>query len=284
MFAGVLVVLLTGTAALFSYFSEPRYNGRQLSYWLMLYHTDFRQAPEAQHAIRAIGTNAVPTLIRLLYPGERTFSVARLLSKTDIPIELIEDNSKQLSRVNFALYGFRLLGPTASNAIPTLLADLENPQVRYLASDALQSIGAPAFAPVQQLLTSTNTELKQHAVHIILGITRRDSNTVARLLQHTDPFVRGETYLWLRTPRQSPEEILSTLLDGLRDPESYVACRAAIAIRGMELEHVTNTLPRLYEFSATTNALVATEITSTIKNIEKRIRIEQTSPPRRFPR
>lgn len=269
-----ILLLLAITFALFSYYSEPRHNGRPLSAWLEEYDRNMYQRSEAADAIRAIGTNATPTLVKMLIPG-RKLSIARLLERARIPIELIEDTSDRMRGHRLAMHGFRLLGPTASNALPELLNHLENPDRAYYATEAIQAIGPPAIAPVQQFLTSTNLDARRHAVHILISVSRRDPATVSNLLAHPDPIVRGEAYIWFPDRRrQSPSEILEILLGGIKDPDTYVACRAAITIRSLGLD-ATNALPRLYELSATTNALLAAEINSTIKNIEKRVRIEQ---------
>lgn len=273
---GVFLILVV-TFTLFSYFSEPRHNGRRLSAWLALYNQNIRLNAEVEEAVRAIGTNAIPTLVKMLIPGGN-FSVVRLVERAGLHIELIEDTSDRWRDHNLAMHGFRILGPQASNAVPQLLTILENSDRAYFAAEALQTIGSPALAPVQQLLTSTNVETKRHSVHIILSITRRDTNTVSRLLTHPDHFIRGETYLWLRSHNLPPAYILSTLLDGLNDPHTYAAQRAVIGIRSLPLENATNALPRLYELQSTTNALLARELTNAIKNIEKRVRIEQSSP------
>src|SRR5579862_3710313 len=75
-----LVILLLGLAFIGSYcfrsWSEPRYRGRQLSHWLAIYHDtapprwsppDFRlsiRAQQAFDAVKCIGTNAVPNLLK----------------------------------------------------------------------------------------------------------------------------------------------------------------------------------------------------------------------------
>jgi hypothetical protein len=270
--------LFISTIALFSYFSEPRHNGRPLSAWLQDYHRSYHHQAAAEEAVRAIGPNAAPTLVKMLLPFERTFSLARLLKRTSIPIELLEDNSDSMPTYHLAMHGFRILGPAASNAIPLLLPHLENPNTAHIVADAIQTIGEPALASVQPLLAHTNAVTKCHAVHIILGITWRDPATVSNLLSSTDHIIRGETYLWLNSHYISPTYLFTNLLHGLEDPHPYVAQRAVIALRSLPLPRATNALPYLYAKQSTTNALLAQEITTAIKNIEKRIRIEASSP------
>ena len=57
---------------------EPMYEGKPLSYWLECYAPLNRtetSVQEADHAVQAIGTNAIPTLLRML-------------QKTDSPLKV----------------------------------------------------------------------------------------------------------------------------------------------------------------------------------------------------
>ena len=269
----VLLILLAAIFAFSSYFSEPRYQGRRLSHWLAENHD--RYSPESQEALRAIGSNAVPTLLKMLQL-EEPFSLRGVFEKLRVPIELIKDDSERNRVRNMALRGFHFIGVAGAPAIPTLLPLLTNRNA-YTASEVLQCIGPPALAPVQQFLTHTNLDARRHAVHIILSITRRAPATLTNLLAHPDPIVRGETYLWLRSNELPAEFVLETLLKGLEDPDELAASRAAVAIRGSGLD-ATKALPRLHQLRQTTNALLATEITSTINHLNKLIRIEQYAP------
>ena len=273
-----LAFLIAALVGVSSYFSEPRHNGRRLSHWLTEYYE--RHTPQSEEAVRGIGSNAVPTLLKMLLPKERKISLARLFEKTHIPIELVEDNSARFQERNLATLGFHLLGAQAASAIPVLLPLLENNDHVHFAAEALQAIGSPALPLVQQCLTGTNRRAKEQAVHIILSITRRDPPTVAAMLANPDPVIRGETYLWLSDRSDPPPERLETLIKGLDDRDPGAAALAAVALRNSGLS-ATNALPRLYELQQSTNAALAAEITSTIKSLEKRLRIEKSAAPPR---
>lgn len=279
-------ILLTATFGLLSYFSEPRYQGRKLTDWLMDYHISTykgnqRNAAPAEEALRAIGTNAIPTLVNMLFPEERTWSLARLFAAAKVPLDLVEDDLARASYYPIALEGFRLFGASASNALPLLLPKLGDSRSAYQVTEAIALIGEPAIRPVTELLVSTNADARRNSVHVLFALTRHELTTVSNLLSHPDPVIRGEAYLWI-VGRQIPTEVRQNMIfNGLNDPDPYVSSRAAMVIRNLGSD-ATNYLNRLQELSVTTNTVLGLEVVATIKQIEKRQRIEQSNPrPRR---
>src|ERR1051325_7061051 len=91
---------------------EPSYNGHTLSEWLHAARPGYINPPappaDATAAVRQIGTNALPTLLKWAsYDPTRLQSKLRnIMSGSDHPVDA-ED-------------GFRLLGPVAGPAIPGL--------------------------------------------------------------------------------------------------------------------------------------------------------------------
>ena len=270
-------VLLTATFGLLSYFSEPRYQGRKLTDWLMDYHISTykgnqRNAAPAEEALRAIGTNAIPTLVNMLFPEERTWSLARLFAAAKVPLDLVEDDSARASYYPIALEGFRLFGASASNALPLLLPKLGDSRSAYQVTEAIALIGEPAIRPVTELLVSTNADARRNSVHVLFALTRHELTTVSNLLSHPDPVIRGEAYLWI-VGRQIPTEVRQNMIfNGLNDPDPYVSSRAAMVIRNLGSD-ATNYLNHLQELSVTTNTVLGLEVVATIKQIEKRQRI-----------
>jgi HEAT repeat protein len=273
LFAGAF--LLAGIFALSHYFSEPRHGGQRLTFWLKEYYG--HHTPRSEEALLAIGTNAIPTLLKMLLE-EQPLSLSRLLEKTRLPIELVQDNSPLMERRPLATIGFQVLGSNAASAIPALLPLLDNSPRSHLASEALFFIGEPALAPVRSYLASTNNYAKRHAVHLVLSITHYARTNIESLLSSPDPVIRSETYMYLRGPGVSNDYILDQLIKGLRDPDPNAASYAAIALRiGNE---GTNALLRLYEIQNTTNTLARAELATTIKSLEKRIRLSALPLPK----
>jgi hypothetical protein len=141
---------------------EPSYGGRKLSEWLRLYMEGGRPAQEqARHAIRQIGTNAIPFLLRWIQyepwglkgriqgelaarPGLRT-AVEKLEAHRRIQVWLSTDKKMQLS--NGAINAFGVLGRDAKSAFPELVRLASNRRATvsaWQATYALTQIGMDA--------------------------------------------------------------------------------------------------------------------------------------------
>src|ERR1700722_4378595 len=66
LFSALLVMLLGGFAWWLLLPSEPSYQGKPLSAWLQEYRVDRMGSPDADEAVRHIGTNAIPALLQML--------------------------------------------------------------------------------------------------------------------------------------------------------------------------------------------------------------------------
>jgi len=108
---------------------EPRYKGRNLTAWILIYspligESDTRTKQEAQIAINAIGTNALPYLLKwLTYEENKRFAKLRgylppILQQTIFGNWLVRPD--KVFRSYSAQEAFRALGSNASPAIPEL--------------------------------------------------------------------------------------------------------------------------------------------------------------------
>jgi prepilin-type N-terminal cleavage/methylation domain-containing protein len=149
----VVVVLggfLSGAGCATPRAKEPSYEGRSLTHWLNDYaRTQYANDPEpwvppwtdedravrtrAENAVRHIGTNALPMLIKMVSSGyelEGYGPVAHL--------------------------GFDALGATAKPAVPALVAMLDDERMAHEAAASLGAIGAAAEEAVPTLLGRSN--------------------------------------------------------------------------------------------------------------------------------
>jgi tetratricopeptide (TPR) repeat protein len=104
---------------------EPSYQGKTLSEWLADYNDageaeDTNAQEECRDAIRHIGTNAIPPLLRILKAKDSAakIKIMELLERQDfirIPISSVEEEKWKL------ISGFHLLGQMATNAAPALI-------------------------------------------------------------------------------------------------------------------------------------------------------------------
>src|SRR5436190_3993435 len=103
---------------------EPVYKGKPLSYWFegYTYKRNRQQPPthdQADEAIRQMGTNALPILLRMLQLPNLTLKERFLaMAQTQHFIKISYAPSDRHSQ---CLSGFRALGPGASNAVPRLI-------------------------------------------------------------------------------------------------------------------------------------------------------------------
>lgn len=153
---------------------EPHFKQRKLSEWI----TEYRSARsadarrQAEEAIRAIGTNALPPLLLWIRQEDsdtrqRAFRLVERLGFSKIELR------RALRWRSFAFFGFRLLGPAAGPAIPELTRLLENDSaaidygknltVAESAVLALGEIGAAAIPALSRALTNRNVNVRKSA-------------------------------------------------------------------------------------------------------------------------
>lgn len=141
---------------------EPAYKGKRLSVWLHDYESLIDDGPlnvtasvggEANEAVRHMGTNAIPTLLRLLYSTDS--DLRRGLNNLAARQHFNNIHfSTQYERNQKALYGFAALGLEASNAVPTLVQGLrsDDEETRENSALALSLIHAKPELAVAALI------------------------------------------------------------------------------------------------------------------------------------
>ena len=147
--------------------SQPVYNGKSLSAWLRDVDNEKPNHPneQAREAIRQIGTNALPFLLKEINdPGE----IWSQLGQTN---SFYKTREAYIRRSNVTI-GFNILGPIARPAVPALVDLLNNGNNPGSAADALVEID-PQIAAVAltDALTNKATEprLAAAAYLIIVG-------------------------------------------------------------------------------------------------------------------
>ena len=172
LLAGLVAVAIMGGLAWLIVRSheppEPVYQGKRLSEWL-LPRTDGTFDPGAKQAVHKIGTNAIPTLLRMLRARD-----------SKLKLKLVGLAQKQrLIKINFvsadirnyeAGWGFEILGSIASNAVPALIqiyAENISETSQTATIGAIGFIGPAAAAAVPVLLrtaANTNAPVRDSAV------------------------------------------------------------------------------------------------------------------------
>jgi hypothetical protein len=186
---------------------EPAYQGRSLSLWLEdldRWNRDTNAVVFA--AIRAMGSNAVPELVRIsLTPSGSPMGrlIAEKMRAYPKLKRLTPEDARILwARANMAL---GILGPDARAGLVPLLRQLqaEDPVMRARAMSALGHIGPVAEECLPTILTHTND---------------------------SEASMRGNVMLVLGMIGRQPEVCLPALTNGLGDPDPIVRANANIAI------------------------------------------------------
>jgi HEAT repeat protein len=158
---------------------EPVYQGRKLSAWLRDYSISgetWAMHSNARAAIRGIGTNSLPYLVRWLSSGaspsaEQTRSLLKKIPNRRIQFQVWE--AEQIPQR--AIGGFAALGPLASPALPQLkelMYTSDHPLVRYHAMLALAKFGDEGFSLMRAVLKDNSKSLPKRweAYRTIMGI------------------------------------------------------------------------------------------------------------------
>ncbi len=124
---------------------------------------------DAKKAIRAVGTNALPSLLSLASSRGET-----------------EATCRQLARA-----GFEALGSDAAPAVPALtgLLDDPSPQVRSVAVRCLEAVGPVASNAVPRLIRAlgdSDAEVRRSALAALVKIPGNASLVVPSLISHLD--------------------------------------------------------------------------------------------------
>jgi HEAT repeat protein len=249
---GLLVALILGLILLTRIPTQPTYNGRTLETWLTIYFNgndstpeDTRKRREAASAVRHIGTNAIPFLLnwitiepsRLRAKIERTaYRIPGGIAQNPVIKQAITDKTWYLSSLGED--GFRMLGETASPAIPRLV-EIANTTKSVAATtnsiSALGYIGPPALEPLAAMARDSRHPARARAMQkvFIIVFHMQDRCKVAPLVI---PFARD------RNP-----EIVEIVLDNLC---MFSHCEAAPAAVQAMTQVLAGPNPKLRKVAA----------------------------------
>src|SRR4051794_11588646 len=145
---------------------EPVYQGKTLTVWLKQYGANHWSATnqglekEAQTAIRKIGTNAHPHLLKMMTTRESPLRIklmswvsSKWLARLHLPS--VNGYRRSISeRRRLGAYGWIALDSDAHSAVPNLIALIgdKQPDVRYVAVFTLRCLGPVASNAVPALL------------------------------------------------------------------------------------------------------------------------------------
>jgi hypothetical protein len=235
-------------AMLLSHDSQPSYGGYTLSEWLDEYYVVSRDdinndspKTEAYYALRAIGTNALPTLLRWVAhePTEPSQQLQRLVRKLPNPIyqsRFIQDFLMRDRRPNFWHQGFLILGPQANGAVPELTRLMRSSKAQddgFSAALALAYIGPAGLAPLEAAAADTHARCRISAISALGDMGANALPAVPLLIQSldsTNPEVSGmaaSALQCLQIRDALPLETMPSLVPALHSPDALTRVRIA---------------------------------------------------------
>lgn len=191
------ILLAAGTGVLWlvlnSSNSEPVYKGRRLSAWLedATEFTDVDTQRQAVEAIKAIGTNGLPSLIRMMRSKDSQFKLGLIeLSRKQ---QFVKFQPELASSVHQrAAYGCAILRSEARPAISTLMDLLQVQHDDTMVAGALVRIGPDGVLALTGGLTNKSADVRYCITAALahIGIWRSSTNNtpeqIATLNQEAD--------------------------------------------------------------------------------------------------
>jgi HEAT repeat protein len=217
---------------------EPVYQGKALRDWLE--HFDHNpDAPTyraAQEAVRAMGTNALPFLIRYLRTKDLPFQPLRVRLKARMGLlRRGEETAGDWRRRAAVACG--KLGTDGAPAIPALVAAMENEDAANAAGYSL-SMMLPKSASVLTNILATGNSVARSAAATALGkaYLHPEVEEMARLAlvralqQDPDPRPRGAAARAFWSWNQRLDLVVPALTGALSDPHPMVRGQAASSL------------------------------------------------------
>lgn len=215
---------------------EPEYQGKTLSYWLDQLHpsTNYNQSARnaAESVIGQIGTNAIPTFLRMLEERDSDLKIMVMGLLRKQHLIKIKPSLAPANRNFDALTGFRILGSKASNAVPQLIVIFNRDHDAFpqqAVPQILGQIGPPAAPAIPTLLRGT---------------------------AHTNAYVRNNSIWALGQIHAEPKLVVPRLITCLNDSEPFVRAKAAqvLGAFGKDAESAVPSLITLWQRESTSTA------------------------------
>jgi hypothetical protein len=211
---------------------EPVYQGRRLTQWLESFDTSSGTSRAlANKAVREIGTNALPVLVKML-SGEKTWKQKAISTLDKQPLIKIPKSGLD-STLPRALSAFQALGETAKPAVPLLSELLKREDTAYQGAFALAAIGPDGVSCLVEALTNESTQVRVCAAWALGSISFTSPPVVIALVKSLDDphfNVRLIAARSLGQIHQQPDIGVAALARTIRDTNALVRKEAVTAL------------------------------------------------------
>ena len=197
LLVGCVVTVILMIVAKWPREREPGYGGKQLSEWLTVIaktNSSDLDGVEAKDAVRRIGTNALPCLVKWVGYEQPAWK-RRLLDKyTRWPEPFFNNSiaqwlmgSKGEMLAGDATLGFAVIGPGAARAVPELtqlMRSTNSARASLHATIALARLGSTGFPALEAVLTNraVPTQLRIQAIQNIFWMGTNASSALPALV------------------------------------------------------------------------------------------------------
>jgi HEAT repeat protein len=149
----------------------------------------------------------------------------------------LQDAGADTGRRKAALKATAILGPRASEAIPDVVALLQQPGYAPEAALALSFMGSAAVRPLRDAIQADDPAVRREALRSLGKLRERasiDPQIVVPFLldglHDPDPSVRNVAVIYLGIVRDSPAKEVAGLIEALKDDAPTVRQAAAVAL------------------------------------------------------
>lgn len=261
--------------------AQPRYQGRTLQEWATARVCGrpsgfFNTADEA---IRAIGTNGIPTALGWITSDPSASKIAvfrRRLAQWALPQAakkvLLRPFEQREIRGHFADHCFFLWGTNAASAIPDL-AYIARTNRNMVTADwaviALGRIGPPSVPRLIEVAADRNSLARAKALDVLVGFCRDDQNVAPLFLvyaQDSDERVARVAIEWLGVKINPIEQSIPILIAALDSKHSIVRGYAARSL-GNYSNEASVAVPKLEAYRMDTDSFVRLQVAEALPKI-----------------
>ena len=263
LLVAVMIPLFVGSRVL-----DPRYQNKPLSAWLKdLGGGNRERQTRAEEAIRKIGTNALPMLLKELRAQD---PLGWRVWHRIWPQKAYAAAADRCIAADRAL---QVLGPETEAVLPDLLQIAADPQCGdHRPRGALAAMGPRAVRPMICALTNSNERVRSCAALVLtrIGPSARDAApALLRSLTDPDARVRAHAAGALGRIEADPKIAVPVLVERLSDSDSYVRLCAAMSL-GDFGERATSAVPALQRLESDRSVEVRQQGLEAVRRIEPR--------------
>jgi hypothetical protein len=249
----IILAVLAGVAWEYFHSSELHYEGRPLSFWL----AGFDPVPPrdvtpqmAGEAVRAIGSNAIPILLKDIQAHDSTlkFKIINFLQGRGV---LRNYWTTRYIKCYEAIGAFRSLGSNAISAVPDLMQIYQtngSPTCQSAVIESLGAIGPGAKAAVPLLAASMKSPFSENRTVTLIALAQIHAApdlvvpVFINSLADRNPITRQFAARGLGTFGPDASAAVPVLLEMLNLPDSSLRDRAVEALKQIDPETANKAL------------------------------------------